>query len=154
LLRADASWQAFRSDTAEAFEDGDSFEGGEVVKSIRMLSAIAMVAILSGCGNSARSVSPDAVVDTTPPPAVTGISVLVEALSNDATLLWEPSAAADVSSYEIYTASGNSYGLIGSTSATRYGVPSVPSTFAVRAVDYSGNRSPYAIFDGTDTPEL
>lgn len=120
------------------------------MKSIRILSAAVLAAMLCGCGNAARSVAPDLTGDTTPPPAVTGMSVVIDARAGDVTLLWEASAAPDVSSYEIYTAAGNQYDLVGSTAATQYGVPAGPSVYAVRAVDNAGNRSPYTIWDGTD----
>ena len=117
------------------------------MKLSHIVSAIAMLAILSGCGNSTSSTSPVDLGDTTPPPAVTGLTVLANVLTDDITLIWEPSAAADVASYEVYGADSPSYALIGSTSGTRMDVPaaSAASTFAVRAVDGAGNASPYAL---------
>jgi len=126
------------------------------VKFSHIITAIAMVAILSGCGNSTRSTSPVGAGDTTPPPAVTGISVLTNGWTKDITVIWEPSAAPDVANYEVYTADGNSYQLIGSTSATRMDVStaSANSVFAVRAVDTSGNVSPYALYTPGDGEDL
>jgi hypothetical protein len=113
-----------------------------------MISAIAMVAMLSGCGNSTRSTSPTSIGDTTPPPAVTGMTVLSNGRSKDITLIWDASAAPDVASYEVYFASESQYDLIGSTSSTRMDVPAASSgwTYAVRAKDVSGNASPYTLY--------
>ncbi len=118
------------------------------MKFSHIITAVAMLAILSGCGNSTQATSPTNVGDTTPPPAVTGISVLTSGLSKDITVIWEPSAAPDVANYEVYVVDGNQYGLVGSTAATRMDVPSatVSSTFAVRAIDDAGNVSPYALY--------
>jgi hypothetical protein len=116
-----------------------------------------MVAILSGCGNSTPATSPVTTGDTTPPPAVTGMTELVHGMTGDATLIWEPSTAPDVANYEVYAADGGSYGLIGSTPATRMNVPSssAGTTFAVRAIDASGNVSPYALYTlGEDDTNL
>lgn len=118
------------------------------MKYSHIISTIAMVAILSGCGNSTRSTGPTDLVDTTPPPAVAGITVLENGRTNDITVIWEPSTAPDVASYEVYAADGGSYALIGTTPGTRIDVPAAaaPSTFAIRAIDTSGNASPYALF--------
>ena len=117
------------------------------MKFSHIITAIAMVAIVSGCGNSTRSTGPTDLTDTTPPPAVSGITVLENGRTHDITLIWEPSTAPDVANYEVYTADGGSYALIGTTPVTRMDFPAgmAPSTFAVRAVDTSGNASPYAI---------
>lgn len=118
------------------------------MKFSHIITAIAMLAILSGCGNSTRSTSPSNLGDTTPPPAVTGISVLTNGWSKDITVIWEPSTAPDVASYEVYAADGGSYALIGSTPGTRLDVPAsaAPTVFAVRAIDTSGNVSPYSLY--------
>lgn len=118
------------------------------MKFSHLMSGIAMVAILSGCGNSTRSTNPTDLVDSTPPPVVAGITVLENGRTNDITLIWDPSTAPDVANYEVYAADGGSYALIGTTPATRIDIPAAaaPSTFAVRAIDTSGNVSPYALF--------
>jgi hypothetical protein len=128
-------------------ESSESFQGGVVVKFSHIIPTIAMVAILSGCGNSTRSTDPVSAGDTTPPPAVTGIGVLVHGATGDATLIWEPSTAPDVARYEVSVADGGSYAIIGSTPSTRMKVPSVSAgeTFAVRAIDGTGNVGPYGL---------
>jgi hypothetical protein len=114
----------------------------------RIIPVVAMVAILSGCGNSTRSASPVDSLDSTPPPAVTGISIITNGRTGEPTLLWEASAAADVNAYHVYMHDGAALALLGSTPTNRMDVPSAASgvIYAVRAVDGSGNFSPYALY--------
>jgi len=117
------------------------------VKLQTIIPAIAMLAILSGCGNSARSTSPVSNLDTTPPPAVTGLTVLTIGSTGAGTLIWEPSAAADLAGYQVYSSDNNQYQLMGTTTDTHYGIPSAAAgaTFGVRAIDDAGNASPYSV---------
>jgi hypothetical protein len=122
------------------------------VKFSHIISAVALIAIASGCGNSTRSTGPTDLTDTTPPPAVTGISMLVNGRTHDITVFWEPSTAPDVASYEVYAADDGGYALIGSTPATRMDLAATaaPTTYAVRAIDTSGNASPFALYTPGD----
>ena len=125
----------------------------KVYRSIIGLSAaVAMVAVLTGCGKSATATDPGQVLDTTPPPAVDGISMLVNPITGKGTISWSASVAPDVASYEVFGVDGSGYSQIGTSNIARYELPELSdvSTYAVRAVDIAGNRSPYTLYDVGD----
>lgn len=115
---------------------------------ICLSAAVALMAVLTGCGKSTSATDPGPVLDTTPPPAVSGIDVLANPMTGKTVITWAPSAAPDVASYEIYGVSGSGYQQIGTSPIARYELPQLSATgeYAVRAVDVAGNRSPYALY--------
>lgn len=122
---------------------------------IGLSAAVALMAVLAGCGKSASTTDPGEVLDTTPPPAVSGISMLANPITGKSVISWAPSAAPDVASYEIYGVNGGGYQQIGSSNVPRYELPQLSATgdYAVRAVDVAGNRSPYALYSAGDLNE-
>jgi uncharacterized protein YceK len=126
------------------------------------LIGAATAALLSGCGSSASPTDPGAGLDTTPPPAPANL-VLTTDNEGRSVLRWDPSAAADLSHYQVYVydpapGSGSSYVPVGDPNLTdnTYTMPDVSSdvtvTYRVKAVDISGNQSAMsAAFDITLT---
>lgn len=122
---------------------------------IGLAAAIAMMAVLTGCGKSTSTTDPGPVLDTTPPPAVSGLSIFGNPVTGHMTLAWSPSAAPDVANYEVHGVDGASYVQLGSTPDYRFELPeaNLSDTYAVRAVDISGNRGPFALYTVGDVSE-
>ena len=70
-------------------------------------------------------------------------------ITGKSTLSWSASAAPDLAGYEVFGLDGGDYVQIGTSFVARYELPELTdaSTFAVRAYDTSGNRSPYSLYD-------
>ena len=122
---------------------------------IGLAAAIAMMAVLTGCGKSTATTDPVQVLDTTPPPAVSGINMFANQFTGQRTLAWSPSAAPDVANYEVHGVDGGNYVQLGSTSDFSFELPetNLSDTFAIRAVDVAGNRSPFALYTVGDISE-
>jgi hypothetical protein len=117
------------------------------------LAGLAMMAMLSGCGDTATPTGIDTGLDTTPPPAPTN---LVQSYDGGrATLAWDASAAADVVGYAVYVYSpdpsrDNAYVLADDPNPTdnRFELPLVSENctviYRVKAIDGAGNRSAYS----------
>lgn len=117
------------------------------------LAGLATVAMLFGCGNS-TNLTDLIPLDTTPPPAPTGLAFAQDA-SGQVVLSWTPSAAPDVVSYEVHVYSVLPDGSQGFVPAhdlniadNSYVLPvffDTPSgIFRVRAADTSGNLSAFS----------
>lgn len=122
----------------------------KVSRSIMLtVAGLAVIAGLSGCGNSTDLLSPN--LDTTPPPAPTGLT-----RDNDANgqpvLVWADSPAPDLAGYQVYVFAalpGGGSGYVPVDDTVQLGasftipVDSFGSTasYRVRAVDVSGNWS-------------
>jgi hypothetical protein len=130
------------------------------------LAGLAMMAILSGCGDTAAPTAPTSSLDSTPPPAPVVLDYSRDAMGQ-AVLTWSQSSAPDVASYEVYMYSpspdrDNSYIVVDNTVAsdTQYSLPWAaslsPSVFRVRAVDTSGNKSAFStditVWSGPGSP--
>ena len=128
------------------------------MKSLRLINvplvAFAMLATLSGCGDTTSPTAVETSLDTTPPPAPAGMSISYDA-AGPKLLTWDPSAAADVIGYQVYVYSpsperDNAYVLASDPdgSDTSFQVPHVDGNadvvYRVRAVDASGNASAFS----------
>jgi hypothetical protein len=128
------------------------------VKSLRLINlplvAFAMMATLTGCGDTTSPTALSSNVDTTPPPAPAGMSVSYDA-AGTARLDWDASAAPDVIGYQVYVYSpspdrDNAYVLANDPdgSDTSFQIPSVEGNsqvvYRVRAVDAAGNHSAFS----------
>ena len=110
---------------------------------------LAAAAMLSSCGSSTDPTNAAPSLDTTPPPAPSGLRV--SSAGAYKMVEWSASPAADLSRYQVYVYSpdptrDNAYTLLGETSATSYTVSEDMSVDGVvvvrlRAVDTAGNRS-------------
>jgi hypothetical protein len=118
------------------------------------LAGLAVMAMLSGCGDTATPTGVEPTLDTTPPPAPANLTTSSDA-NGRAALTWDPSPAADVASYAVYLyspdpARDNAYILVEDPDPTDnlYQLPLVSENttaiYRVRAVDTSGNRSAYS----------
>jgi fibronectin type 3 domain-containing protein len=108
--------------------------------------------MLSGCGSTAAPTDPVVGLDTTPPPAPTHLTYSHDAQGN-AVLVWDASAAPDVASYDVYVYSpspdrDSAYLLVSTDANNNYVLPTVSTTtettYRVRAVDTSGNKSAFS----------
>ena len=118
------------------------------------IAGLATMAMLFGCGRSANPAAPEPVLDTTPPPAPSNLSLSSDA-SGHPVLTWTESAAPDLAGYQVYVYSavpggGNDFVLAADTDNTDnlFLLPSLivseAATYAVRAVDTSGNLSAFS----------
>ena len=120
------------------------------MKLSRTLFALAVVATLSGCGSKGTPTAADPTLDTTPPAAPTSLRVTTDPTTNQSTLSWDPSAAVDLSGYEVWVALNGSptYTLASQGGFASYDMPEVENITAydyrVRAFDQTGNRSAYS----------
>jgi hypothetical protein len=116
------------------------------------IAAIAVTAMLAGCANAPTEAVPS--LDTTPPPAPANLSASRDSFDHQI-LTWEPSAAADVTGYQVYVYSpsperDNAYLLVDDPDSgdNSYQLPSVTvateAFYRVRALDASGNRSAFS----------
>jgi hypothetical protein len=121
-------------------------------RDIRLCLLAAALALLAGCGAATDPVSPNASLDTTPPPAPANLTVETDEVN---TLHWDASAAPDVNQYQVYVYSpdpsrDNAYVLVGEVDSEAttyvYGSSEAAHTevFRVRAVDNAGNRSSFS----------
>ncbi|MBI4802646.1 MAG: VCBS repeat-containing protein [Elusimicrobia bacterium] len=80
-----------------------------------------------------------------PPLAITGLTAIVHATGNSATLSWNPVSEADIAGYRIYSGDGN---LIATISTTTFELTNLTYgagyTYYVSAVDATGLESPRA----------
>ena len=112
--------------------------------------ALAVVMTLGGCGSNGGPTAADPTLDTTPPTAPTSLSVTTNPSTNRSTLSWDPSAASDLSGYEVWVdANGTgTYTLAGQVGSESFSLPVVSSVvdydYRVRAFDQTGNRSAYS----------
>lgn len=119
-----------------------------------VVAALALSALaLAGCGSDSNPAAPTASLDTTPPPAPTALAMTLDGPSGSYQLGWQPSAAADVASYQVYRyepdpSRDNAYVLFAqvSTHSVLIDTPSEATTevFRVQAVDASGNHSAFS----------
>ncbi len=117
---------------------------------VTAFSAIALVALLAGCG---KSTSPTAVTpDSTPPTAPTGLAFGMDG-SGAPTLSWAPDPGGSVSSYLVFVYDPTptrdmSYTQIGQTATTSFAIPAAYQAgvhfYKVQAVNSGGNSSPYS----------
>ena len=118
------------------------------------LSAFAVMATLTGCGDTANPTGLTSDIDTTPPPAPASVFTSYEA-SGLVKLVWDASVAPDVIGYQVYVYSpsperDNAYVLAEDPdgSDTSFKVPSISgdgqAVYRVRAVDASGNHSAFS----------
>ena len=140
------------------------------MKSLRLLfiplAGLAMMAVLSGCGNTAAPTGPVSTLDTTPPPVPSSLSFTRDAMGQ-AVLSWSPSTAPDLASYEVsmYSPSpdrDNSYIIVSdpTPSNNAYALPwaskLTQGVYRVRAVDTAGNKSAFSaaitVLNGASDP--
>ena len=122
------------------------------MKSFRLvftaLSAMALVALLVGCG---KTTSPTAVTtDSSAPAAPTSLSTTVDQVAGSATLHWAESQASDIQNYTVYAYAPSpdreeSYLQVGSTTDTQFTIPMGYNQghqyFRVLATNTGGNNS-------------
>ncbi len=118
------------------------------------LSAVALVALLAGCG---KSTSPTAVTpDPAPPGAPTSVNVTTDYSTGMATLHWADSPGNSVKDWHIFVydpdpTRDDAYYEIGTVDAsvTSYLIPISYQTgtqyFKVQGKDTSGNHSPFSL---------
>lgn len=118
------------------------------------LAGLATLAMLSGCGDTGNPLSPNAQLDTTPPPAPENLALSQDA-SGRSTLVWDESAAPDVFGYQVYVYSavpGGGNDFVPADDAVSVNpiflLPSVTegifASYRVRAVDGAGNWSSFS----------
>lgn len=117
------------------------------------LSAVALVALLAGCG---KSTSPTAVTpDPAPPGAPSSVSVTTDYSTGMATLHWADSPGNSVKSWHIFAydpdpARDDAYFEIGTTDASvtsfllPYSYQAGTQYFKVQGKDTAGNHSPFS----------
>lgn len=128
------------------------------VKSLRLINlpivAFAMMATLTGCGDTTSPTALSSDIDTTPPPAPAGMNVSYDA-GGPTRLDWDASAAPDVIGYQVYVYSpsperDNAYVLANDAdgSDTSFQIPAVEGNsqvvYRIRAVDAAGNHSAFS----------
>ena len=128
------------------------------MKSLRLISlplaAFAVMAMLTGCGDTVNPTALGPGLDTTPPPAPASVTLSGDEMGRPV-LTWEASAAPDVVGYQVYVYSpsperDNAYVLADDpdTSDNTFLLPSVASdteaVYRVRAVDAAGNKSAFS----------
>ena len=130
------------------------------MKSLRILltslAAVALVAMIAGCGKSTSPTSAETpVVDNAPPAAPTNLGVTINTGTGLATLHWDASTDANTHGYDIFAYSPApdqdlSYTQIGQTDATTLTLP-IPGGyqkglqyFKIQASNTTGSHSPYS----------
>jgi hypothetical protein len=129
------------------------------VKSLRYLltslGAIALVALLAGCGKSSSPTSLDPVPDNAPPAAPTGLHIVIDESTGYSTLAWDAPSGSNVGGFEIYAYSpspdrDDAYLQIGETdeTATQFLIPGGYQEgvqyFRMQAFNPAGNHSPFS----------
>ncbi|MEO5618568.1 MAG: hypothetical protein ABIS67_12410 [Candidatus Eisenbacteria bacterium] len=120
-----------------------------------LLTVAALAVVLGGCGTGSDPVSPNAVLDSAPPQAPTGLAQDLNS-SNIRVLEWSANSEPDLAGYQIYQYSpdptrDNAYVLVATLSAgtTEWPLPVVDvaeiTWIRLRALDQSGNRSAQSI---------
>jgi len=114
------------------------------------IAGLAVIAALSGCGsNNPLAVDPgNQQFDTTPPPAPANLQLSTDVTGNPV-LVWDASAAPDVSAYqvEVYSAHDGGFVPVSDPNSTDTSFPiqtSGTEIYRVRAVDTSGNWSAFS----------
>lgn len=118
------------------------------------VAGIAMIAALSGCGDSGNPLSPLSQLDSTPPPAPENLRLANDA-SGHPVLTWNESAAPDVFGYQVYVYSslpggGNDFVVANDVVSVNpifrlpSAIESVEASYRVRAVDGAGNWSSFS----------
>ena len=114
------------------------------------LIALAIAAAISGCGKSAAPTSAVPTLDTAPPQAPSGLTVVTDPASGLEVLQWSPNSEADLARYQIclYSPSpdrDNAYLPVAEATQASMWLPTVGESvtyyYRVRAVDQSGNAS-------------
>lgn len=128
------------------------------MKSLRFLltslGAIALVALLAGCGKSSSPTSLQ-VPDNAPPAAPTGLHIVIDESTGLSTLAWDTGSSPNIGGYEIHAYApdpdrDSAYLMIGETdaTATEYLLPTVYQSgmqyFRVQAFNPAGNHSPFS----------
>jgi hypothetical protein len=126
------------------------------VKQLRIiiLMALALSALtLAGCGSDSNPAAPSVSLDSTPPPAPTGLAMTLDGPTGSYLLSWQASSAPDVATYQVYRyapdpSRDNAYVLVGQLSTTHVLIDSPTEetleVFRVQAVDASGNHSAFS----------
>ncbi len=118
-----------------------------------VITSLALMALLAGCGDSSSPTQPNMSFDTTPPPAPTALTMTLDGPTGTYQLNWDASAAPDVATYQVYQYSPDpsresAYVLLGEATAAEFhpATPDKPTTcvFRVQAVDASGNHSAFS----------
>jgi hypothetical protein len=116
------------------------------------LGALAMMAMLAGCGDTASPTALRSRLDTTPPPAPANLILSQDGMGRPLLTL-EASAAPDVIDYQVYVYSperDNAYVIVDDpdTGDCAFLLPTVGGTthavYRVRAVDAAGNTSAFS----------
>jgi chitinase len=122
-------------------------------RSIKLsLVGLAAIAALSGCGSKSNLTGlTEPPLDTTPPPAPANLTLSAD-LAGNPILVWDASAALDVASYQVEVYSGSVGDFVAvmdpNVTDTSFPIPEVATSteesYRVRAVDTSGNTSPFS----------
>jgi hypothetical protein len=121
---------------------------------VPMLVALALAAVLSGCGKDSTPTGL-APLDQSPPAAPSQITSEMDASTANAVLEWTPSPSANVAGYEVYQYAPSpnresAYVLVGETDAatTRYNLPwtyeRTTLYYRLRAVSATGVKSEWS----------
>lgn len=116
-----------------------------------LLAAFATIAMLAGCNDSTSPTALGSNLDSTAPPAPSGLTLNHDALGRR-TFTWDASTAPDVAGYQVYLYSpsperDNAYLIVNdeNSSDTSFLLPTwddlLTPIYRVRAVDLAGNKS-------------
>jgi hypothetical protein len=113
---------------------------------------LVLAACASGCGSSTSATNVDPTLDTTPPPAPTSLMVSSDESTGRSTLMWAPSAAADLAGYQVWqaTTGTGTFTLVGQITGDQAQINLQPvgsptwRDYRVRAYDVTGNMSGYS----------
>jgi hypothetical protein len=119
-------------------------------------SVMLAASLVAGCGeNLTNPLAAEPSLDTTPPPAPTGLAISMETSLNRGVLQWSPSAAPDVAGYDVFVyapdpSRNDAYVKVNTVPLTTTDFALAPVGeattvyYRVRAVDQTGNRSAYS----------